>query len=268
MLGRRGPLSKLIGGGVGLTREYQAERKKRKEHIDAASVEAQDVDLQDECEEDEDSDVETLAQELDAAQVQTSGLDDNSGDDFDETSWIVNFLKTHPPPPYDQQQPAGALSMPVILPERRPGFKTRGFVRAYAPVLQDAGIDQNTWLQFLEGLDKSIGDNKWFHVANAAVWVAGKVRLAVEGISLIARFVTMAIHLSVEGARRTYMNAKQNNFLDRMNDEFFKPRGLYCMIIKFDPKVSARALTLQRQAACLWLTSSCNNVVRGASTDC
>ena len=34
------------------------------------------------------------------------------------------------------------------------------------------------------------------------------------------------------------MNAQQNKFLDHMNDEFFKPRGLYCMIIKYDPKSS------------------------------
>jgi len=44
------------------------------------------------------------------------------------------------------------------------------------------------------------------------------------------------MHVSLETARRGYMNVKQNTFLDRMNDEFFKPRGLYCLIIKYDPK--------------------------------
>ena len=50
----------------------------------------------------------------------------------------------HPPPSTQKGQP---LSMPVIIPERRPGFKTRGFVRAYAPVLEEAGIDQDTFIE-------------------------------------------------------------------------------------------------------------------------
>ncbi len=115
-------------------------------------------------------------------------------------------------------------------------MKTRGFVRAYAPILADAGIDESTWIEFLKGFDKSKHQHKYFHYVNAAVWVADKVRTAVEGVSIIARFVTMAIHLSVEAGRRAYMNKEENKFLDRMNDEFFKPRGLFAMVIKFDPK--------------------------------
>jgi hypothetical protein len=67
---------------------------------------------------------------------------------------------------------------------------------------------------------------------NIAVWVADKAYIAVAGISLIAKAVSLAIHLSVEGARRGYLHYKQNKYLDEMNEKFFKPRGLYCMIIK------------------------------------
>lgn len=45
------------------------------------------------------------------------------------------------------------LPCPVIIPQRRPRNKDRGFVRAYAPVLQDCGISQDVFLQFLEYLD-------------------------------------------------------------------------------------------------------------------
>lgn len=32
---------------------------------------------------------------------------------------------------------------------------------------------------------------------------------------------------------------RSNSFLDRMNNEFFKPRGLYCLILTYKPEVSA-----------------------------
>lgn len=40
---------------------------------------------------------------------------------------------------------------PVIIPQRRPGNKDRGFVRAYASVLADCDISQVVFLNFLEG---------------------------------------------------------------------------------------------------------------------
>lgn len=45
------------------------------------------------------------------------------------------------------------LPCPVVIPQRRPRNKDRGFVRAYAPILRDCGIDQEVFLQFLEYLD-------------------------------------------------------------------------------------------------------------------
>lgn len=235
MLGRRGPLSKLVGGGIGFAKEYQADRKARKDgetsQPDAESSHNQEEYQEDEDDQDDEVDDENWAQDLDAAQLEATPTNDSAGDGFDEGKWIDTFIKSHPPP--SAFRPEQPLSMPVIIPERRPGFKTRGFVRAYAPVLQEAGIDEKTWIELLKGFEKSIGQHKWFHVANLAVAVAEKVRTVVEGISIIAKFVTMAIHLSIEAGRRSYMNVQQNKFLDRLNDDFFKPRGLYCLIVKY-----------------------------------
>jgi hypothetical protein len=47
------------------------------------------------------------------------------------------------------------LPCPVIIPQRRPRKKDRGFVRAYAPVLANSGISQEVFMQFLENLDKA-----------------------------------------------------------------------------------------------------------------
>lgn len=238
MLGRRGPLSKIIGGTTGAVQEYRADRKARREgeqsHAESSQPHDQNPFEDDDDDGDEDDD-EELAQRLDAAQLELVPTKDSGESTFDEKHWVNSFIKEHPPPAYNQQQPAGVLPMPVLIPQRRSGQVSRGFIRAYAPVLGDAGIDQNAWIEFLKGFEKSIGNNKYFHVVNGAVWVAGKVRMAVEGFSIIARFVTMAIHLSIEGGRRMYMNSKENTFLDRMNEEYFKPRGLYALLITYKP---------------------------------
>lgn len=49
----------------------------------------------------------------------------------------------------------GRLPYPVILPQRRPRRRKRGFMRAYAPVLQDCNVDQKTFLGFLDALEQA-----------------------------------------------------------------------------------------------------------------
>ena len=67
---------------------------------------------------------------------------------------VASFLEKHPAP--TQVNHFQPLPCPVILPQRRPKDKTRGFIRAYAPVLGEcAGIDQQTFLDFLEDFHKS-----------------------------------------------------------------------------------------------------------------
>jgi hypothetical protein len=49
----------------------------------------------------------------------------------------------------------GRLDCPVIIPQRRPEEKERGFIRAYAPALLDCGIDEATFLHFLDSLNQA-----------------------------------------------------------------------------------------------------------------
>lgn len=60
------------------------------------------------------------------------------------------------PPPAQPQR----LPCPVIIPQRRPGAKKRGFVRAYAPVLADCGVSQDVFLKFISDFHKAsqVGD--------------------------------------------------------------------------------------------------------------
>ena len=60
----------------------------------------------------------------------------------------------HPAP--TTPRPTAKLPMPVVLPQRRPRNRNRGFVRAYAPVLADQDIDQPLFFDFLDGFEKAI----------------------------------------------------------------------------------------------------------------
>ena len=76
-----------------------------------------------------------------------------------------------PPPPYSEEELLNAeelqsppptfttapprLPCPVVIPQRRPGSKTRGFMRAYAPVLADYDISEAAFLNFLKSFHKA-----------------------------------------------------------------------------------------------------------------
>ena len=205
-MNRRGPLSKLVGGGIGFAREYQADRNARKEagstpsQQDTAATPASDQHLApphstndedshssaSDYDSDSSADNEEWAQKLDEAQSSTLPAVDTPQSETSIDNQLDDFMRRHPPPAYPStQQPAGPLSMPVIIPQRRPMQRHRGFIRAYAPVLQSAHVPQPAFLEFLDGFEKSIKANPLFHVLNVAVWIAGKVRLAVEGTFIL-----------------------------------------------------------------------------------
>lgn len=70
--------------------------------------------------------------------------------DKDVKAELMHVLVRLPPPNL-----AYRLPCPVILPQRRPRAKARGFVRAYAPVLEGCGINQDAFLVFLNTFDKA-----------------------------------------------------------------------------------------------------------------
>ena len=80
------------------------------------------------------------------------------------------FLRKHPIPQdlQNQPRPSGRLPLTVVLPQRRPKDRSRGFIRAYAPVLENCGIDQTTWLSFLDTFQKSSAANPWLNAINMA----------------------------------------------------------------------------------------------------
>lgn len=67
------------------------------------------------------------------------------------------------------------LSKAVVIPQRRPSDRARGFVRAYAPDLLRCGIDQTTFLSFIDGLNKSVASNPAVEAVNFAGEAVGAV---------------------------------------------------------------------------------------------
>jgi hypothetical protein len=76
-----------------------------------------------------------------------------------------HFIERHPAP---QCLPAQKLPLPVILPQRRPKNRMRGFIRAYAPDLANCGIDEAMFLDFLETFNEASVASPWLNAINLA----------------------------------------------------------------------------------------------------
>ena len=173
-----GPLTRAVQTGIGLVAELKVAREERKgthagddsvstgkhnwsPHLTARSdlivdiwtgVENLDLDKKDEDEDEWEDDLHFGGAEV-------------ASDGFDPT------LPVDEPPPYSEEELASIsdvkypepisphgrpkLSCPVVIPQRRPGSKGRGFLRAYAPVLADHDLDEQTFLTFLKSFHKA-----------------------------------------------------------------------------------------------------------------
>ncbi len=114
------------------------------------------------------------------------------------------FMRDHPPPVYtpsETGQVKGRLPCPVIIPQRRPRDKKRGFVRAYAPVLADCGIDQATFLDFLKTFHASTKEDKWLNVVFLGAAGAGMVPTPIA--MAVSTAVQVAVGVAMEVQRRS-----------------------------------------------------------------
>ncbi|KAJ5368945.1 uncharacterized protein N7496_008705 [Penicillium cataractarum] len=128
-------------------------------------------------------------------------------------------------------QPPQRIPCPVIIPQRRPRNKDRGFVRAYAPVLADCGISQEVFLQFLEDCDKASKASPWIEVVFVAAGIVGFVP------EVSAQIVSAVVQVVAGTARELQSRSRRNTFLDRVNQDLLMPRGLYAMIMTFKDEI-------------------------------
>ncbi|PYH90932.1 hypothetical protein BO71DRAFT_386616 [Aspergillus ellipticus CBS 707.79] len=131
------------------------------------------------------------------------------------------------PPPQEVHR----LPCSVIIPQRRPRSRQRGFVGAYAPVLADCGISADVFLRFVDYLDQVNRASAWIEVTFVAAQIMGSFP---EPAVMIVGTVLAVI---AGTARELQMRKRKNTFLDRVNQEIFMPRGLYAMIMAFTDHV-------------------------------
>ena len=148
----RGPISIAVSGIIGLTTEAVAAIKKsrkgspdpilRSDGPARASHEGFEIDEEDAWMLDDIQDQLNLQQ---ASSMRGTDLRGNAN---------TSIQPQLAPPSYAGAM--GQLPAAVIIPQRRPQSKSRGFVRAYAPALNYCGIDQQMFLEFLTGFDSAI----------------------------------------------------------------------------------------------------------------
>jgi hypothetical protein len=220
-----GKLVKLIGSGIGLASEAVASRKQHSQPNAGESSSSPAAPAINEPPpqyvEVSDAHADELKASGNATLVDSKGdhkvgsehtEDDVTSEEGDEEQWALDdaaeehtpaedesgqdanlltdeFIRSHPPPAYTPgTQYGGRLPCPVILPQRRPGDKKRGFVRAYAPVLADSGIDQGAFLEFLNTFHAASKASPWLTVVNVAAAGAGMAPSAIAmGVSTAVR---------------------------------------------------------------------------------
>jgi len=113
---------------------------------------------------------------------------------------IEAFLQRQPPPYADGVHPVHKLTYPVAIPQRRPKDKKRGFIRAYAPELQNLGIDQETWFDFIETLNEASLANPWINAINLASIAASPLPFAIS--TAISMAIMVATTVAIEAQSR------------------------------------------------------------------
>ena len=120
-------------------------------------------------------DYTTQQQDLDAIETREGPSpahdSDNEQNTIEEIS--AKFLSVHisAVPASFQLRP---LPKPVVLPQRRPRNKQRGFIRAYAPSLGECvAIDQKTFLDVISTWDHASKASPIFDVLNLACFAVG-----------------------------------------------------------------------------------------------
>lgn len=179
--------------------------------------------------------VDEVAWALDEVQDETSTGDGNTVSPdispLGSPKLAETFLQSHPTAK-DPAEP-GRLGMPVVITQRRPKARTRGFIRAYAPILQNVGIDQETFLHFIDQLNKAVEPSPWITAIDLASLAGHAFPEPIH--LLISASALMATQITAEVVSRS----KSNAFLDRMNQEFFKPKGLIALVVTWKPKTEA-----------------------------
>jgi hypothetical protein len=185
-----------VAAGIGLASEaYKANKRENGSkspvssptHAEEGTERLTNTQLEQEWELDEAQD--ELHADYNVHGTQNTPVVDETGIEVETKHTIEAFLRLvhSTPPPYiaDPSRPP-KLHYPVILPQRRPRNNKRGFIRAYAPDLEQFGIDQDLFLNFLETSNRACQATPWLYALNLAsigtIWLPSAISFVVSAM--------------------------------------------------------------------------------------
>ncbi|KAF4621531.1 hypothetical protein G7Y89_g14542 [Cudoniella acicularis] len=121
------------------------------------------------------------------------------------------------------------LSRPILIPQLDPNDARSGWTRAYAPSLQTCGIDQESFLAFLDVLSQSSISLPYLSAVNLAV---------IEAASTVD-LVRNALRIS------KLRSSGAGSFLDRANTDFLTPHGLFGLLVTFKPDTGSQIIGIE-----------------------
>jgi hypothetical protein len=149
-----------------------------------------------------------------------------------ETSTTIAsaFIARHtstPSPQTPTLQDPDALPSPILLPQKRPSTRSRGFLLAHPPPshLSALNITAATFLDFITSFNKSLEPNPYLHAINLAGF-AGSAVPEPAGMLL-----GVGVELATEAALEASSRVGGNRFLEEVNREFWAPRGVVAKVV-------------------------------------
>ncbi|KAL2061309.1 hypothetical protein VTL71DRAFT_7582 [Oculimacula yallundae] len=247
----------LLTAGVGLALDVYAERKSAKDrrrnegfHRQSPSLDASLIPTEEgqtEQEIDAFKELQSYANFQEALSHKV--LDDitlsPSSNYYDPSSQKSYSEATHtqlsPLPGFPSQSKQGALLYPVIIPQHI-HKNTNYWPISYSPSLMNCGVDQTTFLAFIESFNESTKLSPNIDVINIDQLPSNnRWREASSDISII---IPAAVRIFKEVAR----NGSSNEFLTRANERIFQVRGLYAMILISLPDIPSQIININAMA--------------------
>ncbi|KAJ4987843.1 hypothetical protein SVAN01_06723 [Stagonosporopsis vannaccii] len=140
------------------------------------------------------------------------------------------FLYRHPISSAALPRPSINLTTPVLIPQRRPNTRARGFAPAYAPALSPFNISHQMFLDFIITLNASLEPNPYLNAINLAGF-AGEA----SPEPIVSLMVGIGVEVVTDAIMEAQSRAKSNGFLGKVNEGFFAPRGLFAFVGTWRP---------------------------------
>jgi hypothetical protein len=137
--------------------------------------------------------------------------------------------QTNSPGPF-RDNTASQAQLPILIPQRRPENKSRGWMLAYPPSLQQRGIGQESFISFLLEFNKACQASPALDAVNLAAFGVGFA----PGIAPMV--VSMVVPVAVKMTKTRMVDTQAANFLEKANRDVFNPRGLTAIVTTLSGK--------------------------------